>query len=798
MSILNSVIASILALIISVSGFPNLLPIDVGTEVFTPEMIAIPIASNVIPDRSMVAIRDLFYIYMKLSDIARLTNSTLSYEVPPSGSPSYAYFHYGTSYNKYNPTEKIPLSRNIKIDFINGTVSEGNNQTKIPIIKDGEDYYVEPYSILTALGASCSIENGKVNIIMHMSNFWEALGNAKQAVLPTSLTLENQYGSSSGANLRIGIDTVVDLFTFGGIADIGNPLGALIDFMNDELNKTVIEQSLYEDIDQYESVKGKIEDTNWMINEIADSMEYVSNISSSANDLSIDWVYNGLVDSRLLYKDASTEDMYDALRALERSSDLKLLSDMKLAANSMEAVKTMFEFTATIQNRLKVEQNKVFAINETFAETTLDKIPGLESPRFFGTARKVADMLNSNRKILLETTAKSLWGLGSEKLSSAIISQGVTKAFGKAAGGLIAALQIESAILSAIIPGQVKAAEADKNLYTAINQTSSEKSIMEGLYAKALEESFSDINTLNQLQSSYIVYYQTMLYGHKQVLEMIEKDPGRYGTVKDSTRDRTNSLCNIIAGVLHDLYVSQPTAVPKFSELTSQAYSFGESVIKLDENQQTMGTVKITKVTPTIATQGQTASFSVTAFYELTGKGSAILIAGANTSDPNTVDIYEEITLPPNASGSYVFNFNCTPTAWPNNKFEVSVVLLDAADTNKDPLDSADFEITINKADEKFSIEGKWLQTGEDTHGQIQKGSIIKFDGYNCNVWSPIDTYAFYQEGGEFNLNISGFLFGDVMTYKVIIIDNDNIELRPGDNSRYNTGNFRVRLKRVQ
>ena len=96
-----------------------------------------------------------------------------------------------------------------------------------------------------------------------------------------------------------------------------------------------------------------------------------------------------------------------------------------------------------------------------------------------------------------------------------------------------------------------------------------------------------------------------------------------------------------------------------------------------------------------------------------------------------------------------------------------------------------------------FAIEGKWKNVGGDTHGQMQENSIIIFNGSNCNVWSPQDTYAFYKDGSNYRLDISGLLFATSMSYTVKVIDNDNIEISPGSGSEYSTGNFTVKLKRV-
>ena len=75
-----------------------------------------------------------------------------------------------------------------------------------------------------------------------------------------------------------------------------------------------------------------------------------------------------------------------------------------------------------------------------------------------------------------------------------------------------------------------------------------------------------------------------------------------------------------------------------------------------------------------------------------------------------------------------------------------------------------------------FAIEGKWKNTGEGTYGQMQTGAIVTFDGTNCNVFSPSDTYAFYKESGQYRLDVTGLL-GGTSSFTVTVNDDDHIEL---------------------
>ena len=89
-----------------------------------------------------------------------------------------------------------------------------------------------------------------------------------------------------------------------------------------------------------------------------------------------------------------------------------------------------------------------------------------------------------------------------------------------------------------------------------------------------------------------------------------------------------------------------------------------------------------------------------------------------------------------------------------------------------------------------FKIEGQWKQVGSETWGQAQSGSIVSFNrNGQANLFSPLDTYAFYKEGNDYRLDLSGLLGGDI-SFKVKIINNNNIEL-------YSGSELQVALKRV-
>lgn len=86
--------------------------------------------------------------------------------------------------------------------------------------------------------------------------------------------------------------------------------------------------------------------------------------------------------------------------------------------------------------------------------------------------------------------------------------------------------------------------------------------------------------------------------------------------------------------------------------------------------------------------------------------------------------------------------------------------------------------ITMNN----FSIEGKWKSVGSYGFGQAQPGTIVAFDGTNCNFFSPSDTYAFYVDGDDYRLECTSFMSTSTAAFTVKIIDSDHIDVYYGDN----------------
>lgn len=84
------------------------------------------------------------------------------------------------------------------------------------------------------------------------------------------------------------------------------------------------------------------------------------------------------------------------------------------------------------------------------------------------------------------------------------------------------------------------------------------------------------------------------------------------------------------------------------------------------------------------------------------------------------------------------------------------------------------------KGNSSFSIEGKWKNTGDVGYGMAQPGSIIVFDGEHCNFYSPSDTYAFYKDNDGYHFDLTGYLFGENISFSAKVVNNDHIELYYG------------------
>ena len=92
---------------------------------------------------------------------------------------------------------------------------------------------------------------------------------------------------------------------------------------------------------------------------------------------------------------------------------------------------------------------------------------------------------------------------------------------------------------------------------------------------------------------------------------------------------------------------------------------------------------------------------------------------------------------------------------------------------------NSDYVIKDYISVDNFSIEGKWKNIGSTTWGQVQAGAIVTFNGYNCNFFSPMDTYAVYKDGDNYRLDCTSLL-ADTISSTVKIVDENNIDIYIG------------------
>jgi hypothetical protein len=134
---------------------------------------------------------------------------------------------------------------------------------------------------------------------------------------------------------------------------------------------------------------------------------------------------------------------------------------------------------------------------------------------------------------------------------------------------------------------------------------------------------------------------------------------------------------------------AEPTAMPMPTPTPESAPSIGQAA---------RGTIEITDVTPKTVTPGAETTFSVTVRYTSANIGGCVIYAGANTGESQRYALYDEYILP-NASGTYTFNFACTPTAWPDNAFGIYVNMSEYPHPDSwMPLDFAVYDLAVAAA----------------------------------------------------------------------------------------------------
>ena len=107
---------------------------------------------------------------------------------------------------------------------------------------------------------------------------------------------------------------------------------------------------------------------------------------------------------------------------------------------------------------------------------------------------------------------------------------------------------------------------------------------------------------------------------------------------------------------------------------------------------------------------------------------------------------------------------------------EAPVIFIETTVSENAGLESKEIEKVSD-----FSLEGVWKSIGSYGFGQAQPGSLVSFDGINCNMYSPKDTYVFYRKKGKLVLECTSFLTQDPVSFKVEILDEDTIHLHSGE-----------------
>ena len=172
--------------------------------------------------------------------------------------------------------------------------------------------------------------------------------------------------------------------------------------------------------------------------------------------------------------------------------------------------------------------------------------------------------------------------------------------------------------------------------------------------------------------------------------------------------------------------------------------------------------------------------------------GGGYIFCNDNSNDYKYVSIdgsktIDSVTASFNKDGKLVYtdeNGKKVISASGSNKEPTAAKTNQSTEKNAEPTTVHKNYVTINN----FSIIGKWKNVGTYTYGQAQKGSIIVFDGANCNFFSPNDTYAFYKDGDNYRLDCTSPL-ADTVSFTVKIVDENNIDIVNGSNI--------VELKRV-
>jgi len=81
-----------------------------------------------------------------------------------------------------------------------------------------------------------------------------------------------------------------------------------------------------------------------------------------------------------------------------------------------------------------------------------------------------------------------------------------------------------------------------------------------------------------------------------------------------------------------------------------------------------------------------------------------------------------------------------------------------------------------------FDIRGNW-QVTSGQWGQATPGTVIVFNGSQCNLYSPKDTYGISKtSNNNYRLSVTGLLGGN-FSFDVTVVDKNHIKLVNGSTS---------------
>ena len=87
--------------------------------------------------------------------------------------------------------------------------------------------------------------------------------------------------------------------------------------------------------------------------------------------------------------------------------------------------------------------------------------------------------------------------------------------------------------------------------------------------------------------------------------------------------------------------------------------------------------------------------------------------------------------------------------------------------------------ITLGGCGSSFDIRGNW-QVTSGQWGQATPGVVIVFNGSQCNLYSPKDTYGISKiSNNSYRLEITGLLGGN-SSFDVTVVDKNHIKLTRG------------------